>query len=130
MMFEPLLRALGVAGRTTSGWPVILLVAVVIAGCASSGDAGDENAAPEYAATPRKALESWVTAVRAGDIEMMCRLLGPRSCMTTLEETKFLPLVRAEMRGLKGDLHYGAIDIGAPEARIVIGVVSGESPAA
>jgi len=34
------------------------------------------------------------------------------------------------MRGLKGDLHYGAIDIGAPEARIVIGVVSGDSPAA
>ena len=34
------------------------------------------------------------------------------------------------MRGLRGDLHYGAIDIGAPEARIVIGVVSGDSPVA
>ena len=43
-------------------------------------------------------------------------------------ETKFLPQVRAETRGLKGDLHYGAIDIGGPE--VLIGVVSGESPAA
>jgi hypothetical protein len=34
------------------------------------------------------------------------------------------------MRGLKGDLHYGAIDIGGPEAHVLIGVVSGESPTA
>jgi hypothetical protein len=74
-----------------------------------------------------------VSAVRAGDIEMMCRLLGPDSRCSDRKafmETKFLPHVRAEMRGLNGDLHYGAIDIGAPENRIVIGVVSGESPAA
>ncbi|HYZ93923.1 MAG TPA: hypothetical protein VFA34_16240, partial [Actinomycetota bacterium] len=45
-------------------------------------------------------------------------------------QKKLLPHVRAEMHGLKGDLHYGAIDIGAPENRIVIGVVSGESPIA
>lgn len=110
---------------------LILLLAAVMSGCGGSGDAYDEEkAAPEYAATPRKALESWVNAVRAGDIEMMCRLLGPRPCKKALVETRLLPLVRAEMRGLKGDLHYGAIDIGAPEARIVIGVVSGDSPAA
>ena len=110
---------------------LILMLAAVISGCGSSGDAKDEkNAAPEYAATPRKALESWVTAVRAGDIEIMCRLLGPRPCKKALVETGLLPHARAEMRGLKGDLRYGAVDIGAPEARIVIGVVSGESPAA
>jgi hypothetical protein len=107
---------------------LILLLAAVISGCGSSGEAGDENEPPEYAATPRKALESWVSAVRAGDGEMMCLLLSTRTC--TLVEERLLPLVRAEMRGLKGDLHYGAIDIGAPEARIVIGIVSGDSPAA
>jgi hypothetical protein len=107
------------------------LLAAVISGCGGSEKENDEKqAAPEYAATPRKALESWVTAVRAGDIEMMCRLLGPRPCKNALVENRVLPLVRAEMRGLKGDLDYGAIDIGAPEARIVIGVVSGDSPAA
>jgi hypothetical protein len=107
---------------------LVLLLAVVIAGCGSSGDASEENAAPEYAATPHKALESWVTAVRAGDIEMMCRLVSPhRRCKKALVKTKLLRPVRAEMRGLTGDLHYGAIDIGAPEARIVIGVVSGDS---
>jgi hypothetical protein len=53
-----------------------------------------------------------------------------RSRQNGVIETKFLPHVRAEMRGLKGNLHYGAIDIGAPESRIVIGVVSGESPLA
>jgi hypothetical protein len=73
--------------------------------------------------------------VRAGDIEMMCRLLGPRSGCAAPEkkafmEDKFLPHVREEMRGPTGDLHYGAIDIGAPENRVVIGVVSGESPVA
>ena len=113
---------------------LILLLAAVISGCGSSGDESDENAAPEYAATPRKSLESWVTAVRAGDIEMMCRLLHPHSRCSGPDEAyiepKFLRHVRAEMRGLKGDLHYGAIDIGAPESRIVIGVVSGESPVA
>jgi hypothetical protein len=113
-----------------------LLLAAVISGCGSTGGANDEKkAAPEYAATPRKSLESWVTAVRAGDIEMMCRLLGPRSGCAAPDkkafmETKFLPHVRAQMRGLKGDLHYGAIDIGAPENRIVIGVISAESPVA
>jgi hypothetical protein len=108
---------------------LILLLAAVVAGCVSTD--GEKNAAPGYAATPRKALESWVSAVRAGDIEMMCRLLGPHSsCSEQGEafiETKFLPHVRAEMRGLNGDLHYGAIDMGGPEKRIVIGVVSGES---
>jgi hypothetical protein len=108
----------------------VLFVAAVVSSCGTSGDARDENAAPEYAATPRKALESWVTAVRAGDVEMMCRLLGPRPCKKALVEKRLLPLVRAEMRGLKGDLRYGAINIGASEARIVIGVVSGDSPAA
>jgi hypothetical protein len=102
---------------------LILLLAAVISGCGSSGD--EKNAAPEYAATPRKALESWVTAVRAGDTEMMCRLLSTRNC--TLVESKLLPHVRAEMRGLKGDLHYGATGRGPG---VVIGVVSGESPAA
>jgi uncharacterized protein YceK len=115
---------------------LILLLAVVISGCGSTDKASDETkAAPEYAATPRKSLESWVTAVRAGDIEMMCRLLGPRSGCDAPDrkafmETKFLPHVRAQMRGLKDDLRYGAVDIGAPENRIVIGVVSGESPVA
>ena len=114
-------------GRSTY---LVLLVAVVIAGCGSSGDASEENAAPAYAATPRKSLESWVTAVRSDDIEMMCRLLGPRPCKKALVKNNLLPAVRAEMRGLKGELHYGAIDVGAPEARIVIGVVSGDSPVA
>jgi hypothetical protein len=123
---------------------LILCIAAVIAGCGSSGNDSHENAAPEYATTPRRSLESWVNAVRAGDIEMMCRLLhppptaavvevrrrmglGPR-CNKPFVQKKLLPHVRAEMHGLKGDLHYGAIDIGAPETRIVIGVVSGESP--
>jgi hypothetical protein len=92
----------------------------------------EKKAAPGYAATPRKSLESWVTAVRAGDIEMMCRLLYPgRGCAAPGEKafmkTKFLPHVRAEMRGLKGELHYGAVPY---RPRILIGVVSGESPAA
>jgi hypothetical protein len=111
---------------------LILLLTAVIAGCGSTG--GKKNAAPEYAATPRKVLESWVTAVREGDFEMMCRLLHPRSRCSGPDEAyiepKFLRHVRGEMRGLNGDLHYGAIDIGAPESRIVIGVVSGESPIA
>jgi hypothetical protein len=93
---------------------LIMFFAAVLVGCGSSGDASDENAAPEYAATPRKSLESWVNAVRAGDIDMMCRLLSSRTCTTALVKNKLLPLVRAEMRGLNGDLHYGAIDIGAP----------------
>jgi hypothetical protein len=98
----------------------------VISGCGSSGD--EKTAAPEYAATPRKALESWVTVVREGDIEMMCRLLHPRGeCEKGFVETRILPHARAEMRGLKGDLHYGAIGQGP---RGVIGVVTGDSPAA
>ena len=113
---------------------LILLLAAAISGCGGSGEPGDENRAPEYAATPRKSLESWVTAVRGGDVEMMCRLLHPQSRCSVPDEAyiepKFLRHVRAEMRGLKGDLHYGAIDIGGPESRIVIGVVSGESPVA
>jgi hypothetical protein len=112
-----------------------ILLAAAISGCGSSENASDERAPPEYASTPRKSLESWVTAVRAGDTETMCRLLGPRNrCdhgdKKRFMERRFLPHVRAEMRGLNGDLHYGAIDIGAPENRIVIGVVSGESPVA
>lgn len=106
----------------------VVLVAALISGCGSSGNDRNENAAPEYAATPRKALESWVVAVREGDVEMMCRLLGPRPCKRALVKNHVLPVVRAEMRGLKGGLHYGAIGIGAREARIVIGVVSGDSP--
>jgi hypothetical protein len=110
---------------------LILLLAAAISGCGGAGQAGDENRAPEYAATPRKALESWVNAVRKGDDQMMCRLLHPHTrCSEAHAEPKFLRHVRAEMRGLKGDLHYGAIDISAPESRIVIGVVSGESPIA
>jgi hypothetical protein len=105
---------------------LILLLVAVISGCGSSGD--EKKAAPEYAATPRKALESWVTAVRAGDIETMCRLLSlRRGCETAFIETRLLPHVRAEMRGLNGDLHYGATGRGPG---VVIGVVSGESPAA
>jgi hypothetical protein len=104
---------------------LILLLAVVISGCRNTGDT--RQAAPEYAATPRKALESWVTAVREGDIEMMCRLLYPhRACDKGIVES-LLPHVRAEMRGLKGDLRYGATGQGP---RGVIGVVSGESSAA
>ena len=122
----------------------VVLVAALISGCGSSGKESNENAAPEYAATPRRSLESWVTAVRAGDVEMMCRLLHPPptaaaaelrrrlglgpQCKKSFVQKKLLPHVRAEMRGLKGALHYGAIDIGAPENRIVIGVVSGEAP--
>jgi hypothetical protein len=105
-----------------------LLLAAVLSACGSAGDAGDENDAPEYASTPRKSLESWVAAVRAGDIEMMCRLLGPRPCNKSSVEKNLLPAVRAEMRGLKGKIHYGAIDLGLTEARVVIGVVTGESP--
>jgi hypothetical protein len=107
---------------------LILLLAAVISGCGNSGNEGDENAAPDYAATPRKSLESWVNAVREGDVEMMCRLLGPRPCTKALVKDNVLPAARAEMRGLRGELHYGAIDIGAREARIVIGIVSGDSP--
>jgi hypothetical protein len=106
---------------------LLLLLAAVISGCGStSGD--DEKAAPEYAATPRKSLESWVTAVRAGDTEMMGRLLLGREVYTT--KPGFLRHVRAEMRGLKGDLRYSAVDIGGPHASVVIGVVSGDSPVA
>jgi hypothetical protein len=107
---------------------LMLLPLVVMSGC--GGEARNEKAAPEYAATPRRALESWVTAVRAGDVEMMCRLLGPRPCEKALVKKDLLPAARAEMRGLRGELHYGAIDIGAREARIVIGFVSGDSPLA
>jgi hypothetical protein len=53
-----------------------------------------------------------------------------RTRKKAFREEKFLPHVREEMRGPTGDLHYGAIDIGAPENRVVIGVVSGESPVA
>ena len=109
-----------------------LLLAAVVVGCGSTNEAGDENKAPAYAATPRKALESWVVAVREGDIEMMCRLLNPKSGCATADKkafvkAKLLPHVRAEMRGLRGDLRYGAISIGE---HAVIGVVSGESAAA
>jgi hypothetical protein len=52
----------------------IPLLAAFIVGCGTTGKAGDENKAPEYAASPRKSLESWITAVRKGDIDMMCRL--------------------------------------------------------
>jgi hypothetical protein len=105
----------------------ILLLTAVISGCGGTGR--EKNAAPEYAATPRKALESWVTAVREGDIEMMCRLLTPhkRACDEGFVETSLLPSARAEMRGLMGELHYGAVGHGP---RGVIGVVSGESSAA
>jgi hypothetical protein len=106
------------------------LVTVVLSACGSGGEGNEEKTAPASASTPRKSLESWVAAVRAGDIEKMCQLLGPRACNKALVKNRVLPHVRAEMRGLKGDLHYGAIDIGAPEARIVIGVVSGGSHAA
>jgi len=104
------------------------LLAAVISGCGGTNKEGDEEKAPEYAATPRKALESWVTAVREGDIEMMCRLLTPhnRACDKGFVES-LLPNVRAEMRGLTGELHYGAVGHGP---RGVIGVVSGESSAA
>jgi hypothetical protein len=104
----------------------LIVLAAFIAGCASTG--GEKNAAPEYAATPRKALESWVTAVRESDTEMMCRLLHPRSeCDERLVETSLLPRARAEMRGLKGDIGYGAI---RQSPRSMIGVVTGDSPSA
>jgi hypothetical protein len=111
---------------------LLLLLAPLISGCGSSSEGSDKTTAPEYAATPRKALESWVTAVRAGDTEMVCRLLIPRTACATpgkeaFIETKFLPHVRAEMRGLNGELHYGGIGLGSPA---LIGVVSGESPTA
>jgi len=107
---------------------LILSLAAVIAGCGGTSNEETEKKAPEYAATPRKALESWVSAVREGDIEMMCRLLTPhnRTCDEGLVESRLLN-VRAEMRGLTGELHYGAVGQGP---RGVIGVVSGESPAA
>jgi hypothetical protein len=109
-----------------------VLLAAVLGGCGSEtggeNKAGGAKKAPEYAATPRKSLESWVAAVRSGDIEMMCRLLGPRPCNKSSVEKNLLPAVRAEMRGLKGEIHYGAIDLGLTEARVVIGVVTGESP--
>jgi hypothetical protein len=66
------------------------LLAAVIAGCGSSDEASDGRAAPEYAATPRKALESWVTAVRAGDTEMVCRLLIPRSVCAAPDKEAFM----------------------------------------
>jgi hypothetical protein len=119
---------------------LLLLFTSVVSGCGGTSEPHNTKAAPEYAATPRKALESWVSAVREGDIEMMCRLLHPLravavgeppqplDCSRSVVENKLLPHVRAEMQGLTGELHYGAIDIGAPEARIVIGVVTGQSP--
>jgi hypothetical protein len=107
---------------------------LVISGCGGTSKEGAEKKAPEYAATPRKSLESWVTAVRAGDTEMMCRLLFPRGgCVGGKElytTTGFLRHVRAEIRGLTGDLRYGAIGIGGPEGVVVIGVVSSDSPVA
>ena len=58
---------------------------------------------------------------------MMCRLLSPhRACDEAFVESE-LPNIRAEMRGLTGELHYGAVGQGP---RGVIGVVSGESSAA
>ena len=61
---------------------LILLLAAVIVGCGGGGEAGDEKeAAPKYAATPHRALESWVTAVRAGNKKILAiavsRLLLP-----------------------------------------------------
>lgn len=116
----------------------LVLLLAAISGCGGASEATDEKkTAPEYAATPRKALESWVTAVRAGDIEMMCRLLYPRggcaaSDRKAYTKPRFLRHVRAEMRGLNGSLRYGAIAITDPGLthRVVIGVVSGESPVA
>lgn len=102
---------------------LIVLLAAVIVGCGGTNESADENEAPEYAATPRKSLESWVAAVRAGDTEMMGRLLLGREVYTT--KPGFLRHVRAEMRGLKGDLHYNAV---GSSAVVVIGVVSGDSP--
>jgi hypothetical protein len=57
---------------------------------------------------------------------MMGRLLLGSEVYTT--RPGFLRHVRAEMRGLKGDLRYGAVDIGGSHASVVIGVVSGDSP--
>jgi hypothetical protein len=92
---------------------LILLLAAVISGCGSSDEASNDRAAPKYAATVRKALESWVRAARAGDTEMMCQLLSPRSVCAAADNeasmAKFLPAVRAEMQGLKGSLHYRAV---------------------
>jgi hypothetical protein len=88
--------------------------------------ASDEKATPGYAATPRKALEAWVAAVQAGDVEMICRLLPPRDgCSTSLVRTSVFPRVREEMQGLTGALHYGAVNVA--NGYTLFGVVSGDS---
>ena len=85
-----------------------------------------EKAAPGYAATPRRALEAWVTAVQAGDVEMICRLLPPRDgCSSSLVKTSLFPHVREEMKGLTGTLRYGAVNVA--NGYTLFGVVSGDS---
>lgn len=115
---------------------LLLLALLALAACggdereAGQRSASEEKkAAPGYAATPRKALESWLAAVRSGDVEMICRLLPQReACSTSLVKTSLLPHVREEMRGLRGTLRYGAVNIAG--GYTLFGVVSGESPEA
>ena len=109
---------------------VFPLALLLLAACGGEDGGASANhpkkAAPGYAATPRKALESWVTAVRAGDVEMICRLLPQReACSTSLVKTSLLPHVREEMQGLRGSLRYGAVNIA--RGYTLFGVVSSES---
>lgn len=120
---------------------LFLLLVAVLSGCGSeSGANGEQNAAGQknatlaYAATPRKALEAWVTAVRGRDLEMVCRLLRPmRGCRTSYDEQAGIEAARNEMRGLTGRLRFGFVKVADPgelHGTIGIGIVYGESPAA
>jgi hypothetical protein len=119
---------------------VLTAILTVVAGCGSSGEASGKKetapehaAATEYAATPRKALESWVTAVRSRDVKMICRLLRPlRGCASYHDELAGVETERKEMGGLRGRLQFGFVKFGEGEGHgtVGIGVVYGESPAA
>jgi hypothetical protein len=116
----------------------LALVAVAACGGDSSGSRDrstttEQKAARTYASTPRKALESWVAAARAGDLDMICRLLRPQTaCATPAGRSSLLSRVQEEMRGLSGDVRYGAVNAarGVESGNTLIGVVSGSSPRA
>jgi hypothetical protein len=112
---------------------LIVLFPVLTMGCGSGDDVrAVRQPDPSFAATPRKALESWVTAVRSRDVEMTCRLLRPMRGCATHDELAGVEAERKEMGGLRGRLHFGFVKFGEGEGHgtVGIGLVYGQSPAA
>lgn len=130
-----LAATVGLGGVRRRHARALLLAALASAalGCGSGSDSSrrdgretERSEAPRYAATPRAVLESWVTAVRRGDLDGMCRIIHLRAGCSAPMLNEQLPKIRAEMRGLRGELRYGAVNIG--RGHTLIGVVSGDSP--